>query len=402
MGMSAQRFLASVPSNQDGLAVDTKLPDHTALPSSAYRDLGTPYSAVSYKPSISPPNSELCFSVANMAWKVSSFNVPANCDSTLLTPVSVAGSPPLQHRSKLVHPYCQPSTPNHQQPTPPASSGMHWSPAYEMSGPPSQTGSPLSVHPAVSDSHFEMAYITSNNESRTKEEDIPPPHGEPFFGSFGVSGTTSEPEPMDPRQQLYMQPPYYTSFVHQNPLMIGQRPSPGMMMSVQQLMSRPLAPAAPTLQHPDPEYYRHQRRTSNEQVAAGHYSPYPPPNASAKRKDGRANKVTKRQARFKRPSSATHAVDCQEHRQSAESEKDKQAGLERLMGRVRKGCPEEERWLIEMKYALREYRGKSHWSRVSEAYEHRFGKKVETACLQMRHNRAKAKWIDWAPEEVCT
>ncbi|UPK98736.1 hypothetical protein LCI18_009671 [Fusarium solani-melongenae] len=354
--MVEQQYIAPGLPHSDGLSgapnLHDAVPTTAALPASPYPDL-TPYASVS-----------------------SSFNsIPGQCDSSLLTPISVAGSPPLHQVSKIAHQqYPPPPTTPNQQPTPPGSSKMYhqqWPGQFDVNGQSPQTSSPMTSQPPVTQEFLDPSYVHEGRRT--------PGPPEPYMGNFGVS---TGPEPQTMNQ------PYYLSVAapvdHQNQMMMRESQHMPMGMHHREM------PHAPLLHEPHPSQFRQQRRPSMEDQAL-HGLPADVPRSvtgSPRRRVLQApNRVKKRQS--KRSGAARNVVaedPLDEHKNCFGQE---------VPPTLKSSCPEEERCIFESRWQHRHQKGQDMWESIQNDFKDRFHKCPGKEMLQMKFKRGRSKYIDW-------
>ncbi|KAH7155589.1 hypothetical protein B0J13DRAFT_229232 [Dactylonectria estremocensis] len=362
MTMVEQRFLSlAQPEDLSGISnlSDGGPTTAGAPPASAYPDLNQ-YGAVSSSP----------------------FSLTGQCDPNLLTPISVAGSPPLHQARKLV-PQSQypapPSTPAAQQPTPPGSTKMYqqsgW-PSFDMNGESSQTSSPMAHQAPVAPEYMDAAYLS--DERRT-----PAPHTN-YLGAFGVS---------HPPETSQIEPPYYMQMGHpvdpqHHQLML--RDDHHMQMSVHHRDMH----GAPLLNDPHPSQFRPARRPSPEELAAqavidgqrsGNGSPRRRPVSAA------SGRVKKRSAK-PRGQTRNPILDdpLEEHKNCFGQE---------VPPTLKSTCPDEERCIFESRWKHRHQKGQDMWESIQNDFKNEFNKCPGKEMLQMKFKRGRAKYLEWIPKD---
>ncbi|KAK7430152.1 hypothetical protein QQZ08_003337 [Neonectria magnoliae] len=360
MAMVEQQYLAQGLAHSDDLSGTTNLSDRgpttvPAPPASAYPDL-TPYGTVSSSP----------------------FSLPGQCDSNLLTPISVAGSPPLHQAHKLIPQYPPPpSTPGAQQPTPPGSSKMYhqqqqWS-QFDMNGQSSQTSSPMAHQAPVAPEYMETAYLAEGRRTT-------PGPPEPYMGAFGVSDA---PEPQ------HMSQPYYISIGHpieQHHAMLREHHHMPMAVAGREM-------PAPLLTEPHPSHFRPARRPTPEDQAAhlaieshsGNGSPRRRPVSAA------SGRVKKRSAKSRGNAKNPGAGDSVEEHKNCFGEE--------TPPKIKSNCPDEERCIFESRWRHRHQKGQDMWESIQNDFKLRFNKCPGKETLQMKFKRGRAKYIDWIPKD---
>lgn len=359
MTMVEEQYLAQGLTHTDDLSGANNLSDggptaSGAPPASAYPDL-TPYTAVSSSP----------------------FGIQGQCDPNLLTPISVAASPPLHQARKLVSQYPPPpSTPGAQQPTPPGSTKMYhqpqW-PPFEMNGQSSQTSSPMAHQAAVAPEYMENTYLS--DERRTPG---PPTH---YLGAFGVS------EGPEPNQ---MNTPYYMDMGHpvnpQHQLMLRDDHQIPMGVHHREM------PGGPLLNEPQPSHFRSARRPSSEEQAVqasidGSHSV----SGSPRRRpvSAASGRVKKRPAKARgRTTLPDDPLD--EHKNCFGQE---------VPPTLKDTCPDEERCIFESRWKHRHQKGQDMWESIQRDFKNKFNKCPGKEMLQMKFKRGRAKYIEWIPKD---
>lgn len=118
----------------------------------------------------------------------------------MLTPVSSASSPELQHRSCRQSPFEQQQQQQHhhqeesaaQQPTPPHTASMYPYPEYMHSN---QATTSMSMPSTVAEAtHDLLPYLQHPHPSPGHEDAHPPPQSNPYFGSYTVSAAPHDQE----------------------------------------------------------------------------------------------------------------------------------------------------------------------------------------------------------------
>ncbi|KAK4195843.1 hypothetical protein QBC40DRAFT_315157 [Triangularia verruculosa] len=325
---------------------------------------------------------------------VSSFNYPAAADSTLLTPVSGAGSPPLQHRATSKPPmrnyHSQSAIPGPQVPTPPNSSKMYYS-GYDVNT-SSQGSSPMTVHPAATEGgHFDiyMAHSppTSHHPSSPKS-DVPPPI-DPYLGHYGVSGENNGELTHHPFQEYHafnvnvdVAPP--AAYMGQPPHMHHRMPSNG--------------GHAPVLTQPNPSHFRPHTTPRiggiedlrDPSVLLGGYPshgvlspgrrPQPRKKPSPARKPARTPKTTPPIG----SDASTNGVN--------------DGDMEELT--LRDDAPDDDKYLFQLRKEFISEKGKGMWEEMKAKYSEKHQGNWEKAALQMKVSRAVAKYGVWPKKEI--
>ncbi|KAK3984382.1 hypothetical protein QBC44DRAFT_252984 [Cladorrhinum sp. PSN332] len=325
---------------------------------------------------------------------VSSFNYPAAADSSLLTPVSSAASPPLQSRASSVKPmrnYHQSAVPGPQVPTPPNSSKMYYA-AYEVNT-SSQGSSPMTVHPAVTESgHFDMSYMaahsppTSHHPSSPKS-DVPPPI-DPYLGHFTVSGTNGDEVTHHGFQEYHA----FNVEVAPPQAYLGQQPPPHMHHRMPSNGGHP-----PVLAQPHPSHFRQNTTPRiggiedlrDPSVLLGGYPSHP------SLSPGRRPQQRKKPAPARKPARTPKSTP--------QIGSDGQTGLddgdkEELT--LRDDAPEDDKYLFQLRKEFISEKGKGMWEEMKAKYSEKHQGNWEKAALQMKVSRAVAKFGVWPKKEI--
>ncbi|KAL7943110.1 hypothetical protein V8C42DRAFT_329721 [Trichoderma barbatum] len=313
---------------------------------------------------------------------VSSFNIPAPCDSSLLTPISTTSSPPLHQIRKLAPQYPPPpSTPYTQVPTPPGSSKMYhqpWSSQFDMHSQNAQNGSPLNNQVPVT-SDFYMP-----EDRRT-----PNPPTEPYFGSFSVS------EGPDTQSIHHQGPPSYyvqMEMSNQNSMMIRE---------ARHLPMEPHPRDGPhpssLLVQPHSSHFHSVRRASTDDRS---YSSRGDAVRRSSSGSPRRRPATQGSSRVKKSrSSKRQGGSLRSQHQVDPGDEHKNCYGQEVPPPIKKGCPEEERCIFESRWRHRAQRGQDMWDSIQADFEKKFGKKHGKEMLQMKFKRGRSKFYDWHDED---
>lgn len=332
---------------------------------------------------------------------VSSFNYPAAADPTLLTPVSSAGSPPLQPRqaAKSMGNYhqSQSAAPGPQIPTPPNTSKMYYTP-YDINT-SSQDSSPMTVHPVSEAPAFDMATYMAHSppgshHPSSPKTDVPPPI-DPYLGHFTVSGGN---EPEVPHHSF---PSYSYPNVELDPrLYVGQQQQPHqpthMPVSAPSHLHHHLTPAAPpsTLTRPHQSTYRTEPGPriedlrGNPTIAIGHYSSH------RHRSSGGIRKKVSPTRKPSRTPKGTPQVGSLDGQGGFGDEEDRDELI------LRDDAPEDDKYLFQLRKEFISEKGKGMWEEMKAKYSEKHQGNWEKAALQMKVSRAVAKFGVWPNREV--
>lgn len=349
-----------------------------------YPELTTPYSAVSLL-----TQTRLCHpTLADPRPKVSSFNFPTRADSSLLTPISSAGSPPMHPDNKLAGRYPPPPDHSHTQDgAPSANPKMYaWTNHFDMNGQATQTSSPMAPATTVAQDFLTTSYLSDDRRPTPG----PPEHS--YTGIYGVS------EGADHHGIQHQGTPYYMSMPpvdHSGSLMI--RDAPPMSLEADRDPSRTQMPNTPMLSQVHPPNMRSERRVNGggaefsggpEVSRSGETNPrrYSGP-PRVRRAKGAVRKSKGAQSR----SSCTASDPGEDHKNCL--------GVEEPP-RLKDTCPAEERCIFESRWRNRHKKGHDMWESIQADFEKQFNKTHGKEMLQMKFKRARAKYYKWLPEDV--
>lgn len=410
--MTENHYLAASVHHQDNLRADcmpgTCSSEQPALVAYSAQDL-TPYTAVSSRP---PPTS------VSLGWsflrrsarggnspdsytymsQVSSFNYPAAADSSLLTPVSNAASPPLQQRqSTKGMQYTSQAVSGPQQPTPPSTSGMYY-PSYDINA-SSQSPSPLTVHPHAAEAHFDLAPYMGQSPHPSPKDEVPPPINQ-YLGHYTVSGNCNESGVANSFSE-------YPDFNDVDSGYLARAPGQ-MQVSAAQLhrhMVVTSAAQAPTLTQPHPSQLRPQAGGIEDLRDPGmlaHGLPGPGgfqsriSDSPGRRQPQRKQKLPQRRAPRNSRQQQNQAQMADAAQQADQTPPD-EGECEPL--KLNDKAPVEDRFLFELRQKYIGEKGKGMWEDISAEYAAKY-QPMEKAALQMKISRAVAKYGEWPPTEV--
>ncbi|KAK3694921.1 hypothetical protein B0T22DRAFT_87258 [Podospora appendiculata] len=331
---------------------------------------------------------------------VSSFNYPAAADSSLLTPVSSTGSPPLQPRSSKPmrgYHHTQGAVAGAQGPTPPNTSKMYYS--YEMNS-SSQGSSPMTVHPQVTEApSFDMTpYIAQsspgNHHPSSPKVEIPPPI-DPYLGHFTVSGGNDAEVAHHPSFQEY----HHFANVEVDPTSgfpYNRQHHPHM----HQRMPSNGAPA-PALNQPHPSQFRTHTtpRVSGIEdlrdptLLMGNY-PSHPSLSPGRRVQPRKKPTARKQARTPKASPHPGSTEGRGGSNGQAGDED----MEELT--LRDDAPDDDKYLFQLRKEFLSEKGKGMWEEMKSKYSEKHQGNWEKAALQMKVSRAVAKFGVWPKKEI--
>jgi hypothetical protein len=374
MIMGEDQYIATALPHPGGLSGHSNLAgyseDSTASHTSSYQDL-TPFSTGS------------------------TFTVPAQCDSSLLTPSSSAASPPLHQVHQRNRNYSvAPGTPQSQDAASPDDQKMYqaWANHLELNGHPSGTSSPMTNQASVSTDYLEP-YMAEGRRTPA-----PPPT---YLGNFAVS------DPSEPHQ-IQQQPdsPYYhlgmSQIDHQT---IPMRDAPPMTMEAAHHRSMSMVPSIPgssTMTNSPLPPTRQERRDSLDDNLFHHYtnvgSNRGPSASPAARPKAGPSRVTKKSRPSRRQNRARQRTldPAAEH---------KNCYGEEVPPTLKADTPAQERCIWDARWKHRYSKGQNMWDNIWAEYDRTFeSHKVPRGRgarenLQMKFKRSRSKFLQWLPKD---
>ncbi|VUC21259.1 unnamed protein product [Clonostachys rosea] len=310
-----------------------------------------------------------------------SFNLPAQCDSSLLTPNSTAGSPLLLPGSEFRPQYPSPGTP-HKELTPPDSTNMYpFQNQFEMNSQTSQSGSPM-TQPTSTPGDFgdSSSYVVDGRRT-------PNPPTEAYMGSFGVSDGTQAHGMQHQSSPFYMMP-------NAQPVDHLLRDDHSMPLDVPRNMTR-------SLPMHYPHHIKSEPRDGDETLfSLRSNNNYPPTTSPPSRHSRTISRVrSKRSTASRRAMPATRAlVQTQEP-----VEEHKNCHGEEVPPLLKDGCPAEEKCIFESRWRHRHQKGQDMWNSITKDHGKMFGSKtIQKEKLQMKYTRARPKWYQWLHDDENT
>ncbi|KAI1355444.1 hypothetical protein F5Y01DRAFT_302001 [Xylaria sp. FL0043] len=316
----------------------------------------------------------------------SPYSVPAY-DSSLPTPVSVAGSPSMQERSgKMLSTYNQHGA--SQQLTPPATS-RPWPYTSSMA---STSSAPMTVPCSAA----EMIDIDSLESSHSPEHHPavmdPSPHF--HWGPYGVSSH-------DPQEEL--SPPLHSQSLYSSvpPSVLMRSEPPYGLPSTAQV---PLAPAHPQVSMPPQPMDTRQLMASDlhnqfsnlSNIALEYGQAYP--SRKSKTRTNRSGRSAKRGRNIDPNSSKSNGTGYNGEAMATNTSLDT-PGLpppEHLT--LDNKAPEDSRYLVELRCQMSDDKGKGMWEQIQQAYKEHFGHKTKEN-LQMQLIRTVQSYAVWPESE---
>lgn len=279
--------------------------------------------------------------------QAASFNLPGNCDASLLTPTSALPSPSYPQLSKLGVQYVRsPIAPcfQQQQLSPPMSSQLYppWNNPFDMSAPNSQPNSPMTSQASLTSEMFaESNYTTSHTESG---ENNPP-----FLSNLRSHNNTEMPRlPSNGTRETAM------AAMNEAQVDSHQAPTPS------RLPSKLKSTEANPVLSPKSSGIKKSKKTKKHKSAA--LSPLSPDFDLA-----------------------STFLNC-----NGDEERPK----------LKARCPAEIRFIFESRWRHREKRGQDMWDAIQQDFKDEFGKLSGKETLQMRFKRGRSKYYEWMEKDV--
>ncbi|KAI0103565.1 hypothetical protein F4814DRAFT_442705 [Daldinia grandis] len=325
----------------------------------------------------SPASSGYAHDIPTTYASVAPFNYSVPYDTSLPTPVSVAGSPSMNERTaKIMHPYNQHRA-NSQQPTPPTTS-RPW-PNYQINAPvglmemqgldSSQTSSDHGQ--MVSEPQFQWGqYTVSSNEA---SEEMPTHMTHPSLFSVVPTDLVRPPISMHP-SNMPLPAPSQIPILQNSPDPRDLGPSVGPMDGMHHHY--------PNMAHPPQvimDFTSYRRKS--------------------KSRTGRLGRPPKRPRAQNKGLSKRDGEDLMDPQLS--SPNGDASSTAKALGRsitLRPDAPEKDRFILELRCQMDNDKGKGIWEEITKKYEERFGKRRQES-LQMNLTRAVLKYAEWPAEE---
>jgi hypothetical protein len=328
---------------------------------------------------------------------VSTFTLPPQCDSSLLTPISSAASPPLHDIHQVTRHYSvAPGTPQSQECASPGNQKMYhnWS-HLDLNAHNSGTSSPMAAQGPVN-SEYIGSYV-----SEGRRTPAPPP--QQYLGNFGVS---------DPSESQMSQPetPYYplamTQLDHHSSLPMRQ-PHHMAMETGHRDIARSMAHmpsiSAPAglNSSPSPQLRQEGRIGHDETVFMHHYTDE---NAHRGLSGSPGRRVLQANNRVKKPRPSRRQNRNPVKTQDPAAEHKNCYGQE-VMPTLKPETPAQERCIWEARWKHRYSKGQNMWDNIWSEYSQQFeGQKVPKGRgarenLQMKFKRSRCKYLEWLPRD---
>ncbi|KAI8959696.1 hypothetical protein F5Y11DRAFT_297028 [Daldinia sp. FL1419] len=323
----------------------------------------------------SPASSGYAHDIPTTYASVAPFNYSVPYDTSLPTPVSVAGSPSMNERTaKIMHPYQHRA--GSQQPTPPNTS-RPW-PNYQINAPADlmEMGGIDSSHPSsdhgqmVSEPQFQWGqYTVSSNEA---PEEIPNHMTHPSLFSVAPTDLVRPAISMHPTN-MPLPAPAGAPVLQNSPDPRDMAPSMGSMDGMQHHY--------PSMVHQPQvimDFTSYRRKPKSRTGRLGR----PPKRPRAQ------NRISKRDGE--------DLMDPQLSASNGDA-----TSTSKTPGRsitLRPDAPEKDRFILELRCQMDNDKGKGIWEEITKKYEERFGKRRQES-LQMNLTRAVLKYAEWPAEE---
>lgn len=282
--------------------------------------------------------------------------------------------------------------------------------------PSSQSPSPMTIHPNMLEMHRPETSRSAENTG------IPVTTSDQcYFGRYGVSEQQEDLSPPMPSQAMFANIPHVVpSALLRNPLLSSPHIPLSTMSSSSPMTLASLAPAAPqgSLLHGRTNH-GHMGQVMNP-VEDLHHHPFSLHNQltmldlqpSYNRRTSRA-KTTKRGAARRRPRGvgrtalpsrsrrASLADDANSSRagSSSPSHSPRHGGTEEESLRLGGEAKAEQKFLLELKNEMIEFKGKDMWERIKKKWAEHYEPK-DRAALQMMVQRAVLRYAIWPESEV--
>ncbi|KAK6949434.1 hypothetical protein Daesc_009513 [Daldinia eschscholtzii] len=325
----------------------------------------------------SPASSGYAHDIPTTYASVAPFNYSVPYDTSLPTPVSVAGSPSMNERTaKIMHPYNQHRA-NSQQPTPPSTS-RPW-PNYQINAPADilemqglESSHSSSDHgQMVSEPQFQWGqYTVSSNEA---PEEMPTHITHPSLFSVAPTDLVRPAISMHP-SSMPLPAPSQVPVLQNSPDPRDLAPSVGPMESM----------------------HHHYPNIVHQPQVIMDFTSY---RRKSKSRTGRLGRPPKRPRAQNRGLSKRDGEDLMDPQLS--SSNGDNTSTTKAPGRsitLRPDAPEKDRFILELRCQMDNDKGKGIWEEITKKYEERFGKRRQES-LQMNLTRAVLKYAEWPAEE---
>ncbi|KAJ8127651.1 hypothetical protein O1611_g5985 [Lasiodiplodia mahajangana] len=387
----------SSPTTQQAqtLAIHIDMHDPTYMPSkNAHMEeclsVGTPLSEdrhSSVPPSSAPyGNHDMTRPYTSVA-PYSPYSVPAY-DSSLPTPVSVAGSPPMPERSiKMLSNYHQHGG-DPQQLTPPTNS-RPWPYATSMA---SVSSASMTV-PSTTAEMLEMQSLESSH-SPEHHTAVVDPTTHYHWSTYGVSSHDPAEElspPHLPSQSIYSTVP---------PSLLVRSSHYGLNPNAHIPLDPSLTQGSMPPHHTDPRQLMahdlHHQFDNLSNISLEYGQAYPA-RKSSKARTNRSGRQPKRGRNCQEDSTSNSGMNFNADAMTA--------GASNLPGNtppkhltLDPKAPEDSKYLVEMRCQMSDDKGKGMWEHIQQAYKERYGRKTKEN-LQMQLIRSVQSYAIWPEEE---
>ncbi|KAI1392775.1 uncharacterized protein F4822DRAFT_140418 [Hypoxylon trugodes] len=326
----------------------------------------------------SPAGSAYSHDIPTSYASVPPFNYSVPYDSSLPTPVSVAGSPSMNERTaKIMHPYSQHRA-SSQQPTPPNTS-RPWG-NYQMNAPADLLEMPgLEAHQPSSD-HGQMVsepqfqwghYTVSSTEA---PEDMQPQMTHPSMFSVAPTDLVRPPITIHP-QNMPLPAPAQVPILHHSP------------------DPRDLAPSVTPIDN----MHHHFPNIVHQPQVIMDFAPYRRKSSKSSR-NGRSGRPPKRPRTQNRTLSKRDDADMVDPQLTSADDASSSSKPSGRSITLRPDAPEKDRFILELRCQMDNDKGKGIWEEITKKYEERFGKRRQES-LQMNLTRAVLKYAEWPASE---
>ncbi|KAI9171655.1 hypothetical protein HJFPF1_01141 [Paramyrothecium foliicola] len=327
---------------------------------------------------------------------VSTFTLPTQCDSSLLTPISSVSSPPLHQVHQSSRQYSvAPGTPQSQECASPGDQKMYqsWTNHLELNAHNSGTNSPMATQASVGAEYLD-SYV-----SEGRRTPAPPPA---YLGNFAVS------DPSDSHSMHQPDSPYYqlgmAHLEHHNSLSMRDAQPLGLESAhrgvARSMAHMPTIAAPSALNNNSSPHLRHSSRDSHDETVFLHYPNEDhrgPSGSPGRRVLPGSNRVKKPRAPRRQSRNPTRVLDP-----SAEH---KNCYGEEVPPTLKSDTPPQERCIWEARWKHRYSKGNNMWDNIWQEYNKAFeGHKVPKGRgarenLQMKFKRSRCKFLEWLPRD---
>ncbi|KAI0109143.1 hypothetical protein GGR51DRAFT_107727 [Nemania sp. FL0031] len=317
----------------------------------------------------------------------SPYSVPAY-DSSLPTPVSVAGSPPMPDRSNKLLPNYHQHGENPQQLSPPTNS-RSWSYANDMAG-------ASSASMAVPSTTAEMIDMQSLESSQSPEHTaVVDPTTHYHWSTYGVSSH-------DPAEDLSQQHlPSQSVYSTVPPSLLIRSPHYGLHTNGHMPLDPSLTQGSMPQHHTDPRHLMahdlHHQFDNLSNISLEYGQAYPA-RKSSKARTNRSGRQPKRGRNSQEDATSNSGMSFNADGMTASTSSDLPGNAPPKHLTLDPKAPEDSKYLVEMRCQMSDDKGKGMWEHIQQAYKERYGRKTKEN-LQMQLIRSVQSYAVWPEEE---